>query len=201
MKLIKIFILFLAALSIGFGSYPQEVLADSDEMQVLALSDNRPSIVVCHEPGIIKAVKIFAVIIVVIKVMVPIMLSVTGIMNLGKAVVYEDDNNKINYELTISDYDKNKYSILLSHRPELFETYVDNNINLVFTGHAHGGQIRIPFIGGIIAPNQGLFPKYTSGIFTKNETNMIVSRGIGNSLFPFRINNNPELVIVELNNK
>jgi len=115
--------------------------------------------------------------------------------------VYEDDNNKINYELTISDYDKNKYSILLSHRPELFETYVDNNINLVFTGHAHGGQIRIPFIGGIIAPNQGLFPKYTSGIFTKNETNMIVSRGIGNSLFPFRINNNPELVIVELNNK
>ncbi|MBE6155314.1 MAG: hypothetical protein E7164_00985 [Firmicutes bacterium] len=92
MKLIKIFILFLAALSVGFGSYPQEVLADSDEMQVLALSDNRPSIVVCHEPGVIKAVKIFAVIIVVIKVMVPIMLIVTGIMNLGKAVVYEDDN-------------------------------------------------------------------------------------------------------------
>ena len=93
----------------------------------------------------------------------------------------------------------NSFKLLLSHRPELFETYVENDVDLVLTGHAHGGQIRIPFIGGLIAPDQGLFPKYTGGIFTKNNTYMIVSRGIGNSILPFRINNRPELVIITLN--
>ena len=104
----------------------------------------------------------------------------------------------INKELEISNYNKDLFSILLSHRPEVFRTYVENNIDLVLTGHAHGGQIRIPFIGGIVAPNQGLFPKYTSGLFTENNTNMIISRGIGNSIIPFRINNRPELVVITL---
>ena len=58
------------------------------------------------------------------------------------------------------------YTILLSHRPELFETYVNCGIDLVFAGHAHGGQFRLPFIGGVIAPNQGLFPKYDAGLYT-----------------------------------
>lgn len=111
------------------------------------------------------------------------------------------DSEKIKSELTESNYDKNSYSILLSHRPELFNTYVDNEIDLVLTGHAHGGQIRIPFIGGLVAPNQGLFPEYTSGTFKEENTSMIISRGIGNSIIPFRINNRPELVIVELKNK
>ena len=68
-------------------------------------------------------------------------------------------------------------------------------------GHAHGGQIRIPFVGGLIAPNQGIFPKYTSGKFVEDKTTMIVSRGIGNSILPFRINNRPELVVIKLKNK
>lgn len=76
---------------------------------------------------------------------------------------YETDENIIEFELDSIDYNKDNYTILLSHRPELFEIYVDNDINLVLTGHAHGGQIRIPFIVGLIAPNQGLFPKYTNG--------------------------------------
>ena len=109
-----------------------------------------------------------------------------------------DDSAIVNKELEISNYDNNLFSILLSHRPELFSTYVENNIDLVLSGHAHGGQIRIPFVGGIIAPNQGFFPKYTSGLFIENNTNMIVSRGIGNSVVPFRINNRPELVIITL---
>lgn len=111
---------------------------------------------------------------------------------------YMSDSKTINKELKISNYDDKLFSILLSHRPELFTTYEKNNIDLVLSGHAHGGQIRLPFIGGIVAPNQGLFPKYTSGIFTKNNTNMIVSRGIGNSIIPVRINNRPELVIITL---
>lgn len=95
--------------------------------------------------------------------------------------------------------DESGYTILLSHRPELFETYVDGGIDLVFSGHAHGGQFRLPFIGGLVAPNQGLFPKYDTGLYADGSTSMVVSRGIGNSIIPFRFNNRPEIVLVELN--
>lgn len=90
------------------------------------------------------------------------------------------------------------YNIVLSHRPELFDNYVSLGADLVLAGHAHGGQIRIPFIGGIVAPNQGFFPKYTEGIYHKLETDMVVSRGLGNSIIPIRINNTPELLIITL---
>ena len=91
------------------------------------------------------------------------------------------------------------FTILLSHRPEHFNVYQNKNIDLVLSGHAHGGQFRLPFLGGVIAPNQGLFPKYDAGIYTENGTTMIVSRGIGNSIIPVRINNRPEIIIIELN--
>lgn len=94
--------------------------------------------------------------------------------------------------------DKDDYTILLSHRPELFETYVNCGVDLVLSGHAHGGQFRLPFIGGLVAPNQGLFPQYDAGIYTKGDTNMIVSRGLGNSIIPIRFNNRPEIVLLEL---
>ena len=70
------------------------------------------------------------------------------------------------------------YTILLSHRPELFDLYVDTGMDLVFSGHAHGGQFRLPFVGGLVAPNQGFFPKYDAGQFTEENTTMIVSRGV-----------------------
>lgn len=91
------------------------------------------------------------------------------------------------------------FTMLLSHRPECFNVYQNKNIDLVLSGHAHGGQFRLPFLGGVIAPNQGFFPKYDAGIYTENGTTMIVSRGIGNSIIPLRINNRPEIVIIELN--
>ena len=72
------------------------------------------------------------------------------------------------------------------------------NIDLVLSGHAHGGQFRLPFIGGIAAPNQGLFPRYDGGMYSENNTTMIVSRGIGNSIIPVRFNNRPEIVSIEL---
>lgn len=92
------------------------------------------------------------------------------------------------------------YTILLSHRPELFDLYVDTEMDLVFSGHAHGGQFRLPFIGGLVAPNQGFFPKYDAGLFSEENTNMIVSRGVGNSIVPVRFNNRPEIILVTLNN-
>ena len=90
------------------------------------------------------------------------------------------------------------FTLLLSHRPELFEVYTDFNVDLVLSGHAHGGQFRMPFVGGVIAPNQGWFPEYETGLYTEGSTHMIVSRGIGNSLCPIRFNNRPEVILVEL---
>ena len=92
------------------------------------------------------------------------------------------------------------YTILLSHRPELFDVYVATGMDLVFSGHAHGGQIRVPFAGGLVAPNQGFFPEYDAGQFTEEKTTMIVSRGIGNSIIPVRINNQPEIIVATLHN-
>lgn len=90
------------------------------------------------------------------------------------------------------------FKILLSHRPELFDIYSDSDVDLVFSGHAHGGQFRLPFIGGLIAPDQGLFPKLTEGIHVNNNTSMVISRGLGNSVIPIRIFNRPELIVVSL---
>ena len=90
------------------------------------------------------------------------------------------------------------FSIMLSHRPEHYEVYKETGVNLVLSGHAHGGQFRIPFIGGLAAPNQGLFPKYDSGVYQAGEFAMVVSRGIGNSIMPIRFNNQPEVLIIEL---
>ncbi|MBR4990681.1 MAG: metallophosphoesterase [Oscillospiraceae bacterium] len=90
------------------------------------------------------------------------------------------------------------YRILLSHRPEWFSVYRDFDIDLTFSGHAHGGQFRFPFVGGLIAPNQGFFPEYDAGVFTDGECSMVVSRGLGASIIPLRIGNRPELVVAEL---
>ena len=97
--------------------------------------------------------------------------------------------------------ESDSFTLLLSHRPELFEIYVNNEVDLVLSGHAHGGQFRLPFVGGLVAPNQGLFPKYDAGLYTEENTNMIVSRGIGNSILPFRFNNRPEVILIELQSK
>ena len=90
------------------------------------------------------------------------------------------------------------YTVLLSHRPELFGVYCEYEADLVLSGHAHGGQFRIPFIGGLYAPDQGFFPEYDAGLYTDGKTNMLVSRGIGNSKIPIRFNNRPEVIAVEL---
>lgn len=90
------------------------------------------------------------------------------------------------------------YTVLLSHRPEWFEFYRDCGIDLVFSGHAHGGQFRIPCVGGFFGPNQGFFPKYDAGVFSEGNTNMVVSRGAGPSIIPLRIHNPPEILVAEL---
>ncbi len=93
-----------------------------------------------------------------------------------------------------------EYSLLLSHRPEYFDLYSKYSFDLVLSGHAHGGQWRIPgIINGLYAPSQGLFPDYTGGKYEMNGTTMIVSRGLAreSTRIP-RIFNRPELVIVDI---
>ncbi len=80
----------------------------------------------------------------------------------------------------------------------MFEDYCDAGAHLVLAGHAHGEQVRLPWLGGLYAPNQGILPEYDAGRFESGDTVMIVSRGLGNSAFPIRVNNPPELVVVEL---
>ena len=90
------------------------------------------------------------------------------------------------------------YTLLLSHRPDLLDLYAAHPVDLVLSGHAHGGQVRLPGIDGLYAPNQGVFPKLASGVHQQNGTTLIVSRGLGHNPFLFRVNNPPELVVVTL---
>lgn len=90
------------------------------------------------------------------------------------------------------------YTIILAHRPELFSSYAQTEADLVLVGHAHGGQIRLPFIGGLYAPGQGILPRYDAGTYRSGRTTMVVSRGLGNMVPVPRINNGPELVVVRL---
>ncbi len=91
------------------------------------------------------------------------------------------------------------YRILLAHRPELFDMYTAAGFDLTLAGHAHGGQIRLPIVGGLFAPGQGVLPEYTSGLYEQdNGARMVVSRGLGNSDFPVRLLNRPDVTLVVL---
>jgi len=90
------------------------------------------------------------------------------------------------------------FSILLSHRPERVSYYAGSRFDLVLSGHAHGGQIRIPgLLNGLYAPNQGFLPKYAGGVYDLGSSTMIVSRGLAKSFIP-RIFNPPEIVLVSV---
>ncbi len=112
-----------------------------------------------------------------------------------------DEGNVVKGEIIKAKFEMqpDTYNVLLSHRPEFLTEYADEQIHLVLSGHAHGGQVRLPFIGGLVAPNQGILPTYTAGLYEKQNTSMVVSRGLGNSIIPQRIFNRPELVVVQLN--
>ncbi len=96
---------------------------------------------------------------------------------------------------------KEGFTLLLAHRPELFAVYRAAGADLTLCGHAHGGQFRLPLVGGLIAPNQGLFPEYTAGLYREEGKCMVVSRGLGNSSIPIRLNNRPEVVKVVLHSR
>lgn len=111
---------------------------------------------------------------------------------------YRGDREIVNNILSNIKVNRSEFNILLSHRPEFIDIYSRYGYDLVFSGHAHGGQIRIPFLGGIWAPGQGFFPKYTQGKYAFENTTMVVSRGLGKSIVPTRIFNRPEIIVCKL---
>ena len=125
-----------------------------------------------------------------------------NITNLNNTSLLLEKNNEFINLVGVEDYNHFKNEDNLNHRNNFKETldemYVEAKYDLIFSGHAHGGQWRIPFIGGIYSPSQGFFPKYTNGKYIKENSTLIVSRGLGNSSFPIRINNPIELVLVTL---
>lgn len=115
-------------------------------------------------------------------------------------IAHLDYENIVNNKLKglIKD---NKFNILLSHRPEYFNIYKNHNVDLVFSGHTHGGQVKV-FNRGLYASEQGFLAKYAGGIFVSGNTTMVNSRGLGNN-FPFtmRVFNRPELIEINLVSK
>jgi len=109
-----------------------------------------------------------------------------------------DYNQSESMERAFRELDDIKiFKILITHRPERIETYKKYSFDLVLSGHAHGGQVRIPYlINGLYAPHQGLFPKYAGGIYTHGKLTHIVSRGLSVNFWRPRIFNPPELVVV-----
>lgn len=121
---------------------------------------------------------------------------VIGIPDIA-SVQYEEDIWRENlHELCAAHADT--FRIVLSHRPQYVNDYANEDLPLVLCGHAHGGQVRLPLIGGLYAPEQGVLPRYTAGKHTQNNTTMIVSRGLGNSGFPLRFGNRPEVGVITL---
>lgn len=102
------------------------------------------------------------------------------------------------FEACRAAIERGTFSVLVSHRPELVSAYADSGFDLVVSGHAHGGQMRIPFIAnGFYAPNQGFFPPFAGGLYELENTDLIVSRGLCKNEIP-RVFNPPEVVIIDI---
>jgi predicted MPP superfamily phosphohydrolase len=116
-------------------------------------------------------------------------------------------NNSSDYYFSLDKMNKvlgdnsSNFSVLLTHNPMYFDTYANWGADLTLSGHIHGGMIRLPFLRGVYSPERTFFPKYDSGLFTKENKSMIVSRGIGNGNLGFRFLNCPEIVTITLKKK
>lgn len=98
------------------------------------------------------------------------------------------------------EFKEDEFNVLLAHHPEMLYIYSKFNVDLVFSGHAHGGQITL-FGKALLAPDQGFFPIYSEGLYDMDDTQLVLSRGIGYSSFPIRIFCNPHLVYAHIKTK
>lgn len=106
--------------------------------------------------------------------------------------------NKEILDNLLKNINEEEFNVLLAHNPLLFEDYAKYKVDLTFSGHVHGGIIRLPMIGGVLSPNVSFFPKYSKGKYTIDNCNLIVSAGIGIGRWPIRILNNLDIPVVTL---
>jgi len=125
-------------------------------------------------------------------------IAIGGIEDPLSSTLEDEEAVEISVTSAFENIPEETFKILLSHRPEQFDVYARNGVDITFSGHAHGGQFRFPGLGGLISPGQGWFPKLTSGVHNKDGSSLVVSRGLGNSMMPVRIFNKPEIVVVTL---
>ncbi len=112
----------------------------------------------------------------------------------NKKQLYADDINS-----KLGTCHKDKYNILIGHNPDYFDEYAEWGADLVLAGHNHGGLVRLPILGGVISPRFNIFPKYDYGLFKKDKSIMILSNGLGAHTLKIRINNIPEIVVIDIN--
>lgn len=111
----------------------------------------------------------------------------------------EEADMKRLFRESFSDLDDSVFNVLLAHRPEMIDIYLQYDFDLILSGHTHGGQIRIPpLINGLFAPGQGAFPKYAGGSFNFEGKTLVVGRGLSFHRFIPRVFNPPEVVVVDV---
>lgn len=116
-------------------------------------------------------------------------------VNLFGASFFADYND---FEAIFKDINEDNYNILLSHSPNRPIKYLNTNTDLILSGHTHGGQVRLPFIGAIVAPGQGFFPKYDKGMMEFGNTTLYIDSGLGNSLYPIRLFNRVQITNITI---
>lgn len=125
-------------------------------------------------------------------------------ISVGGEIIYLcgiDDFYTGNYDIksALTNINKNNFTILLSHAPDVFIQNRNIDVDLILSGHTHGGQIRLPFIGAIVAPGQGFFPKYDKGLFDLNKTLLYIDSGVGTSHYPIRFLNRSQISLLIIN--
>lgn len=106
--------------------------------------------------------------------------------------------SKEEYDETVSGMNVDSYNILLSHSPKYPVNYSENKEDLIICGHTHGGQVRVPFIGAVVSPSEGFFPKYDKGIYDLGKTKLYIDSGLGTSALALRMFNRAQISNIDI---
>jgi len=129
------------------------------------------------------------------------LISISGVFDPLQAFIQQKNDAVFMTEQldSLTDRNRDSYSILLSHRPEYIHLFAEAGFDLTLSGHTHGGQIRLPYpLNGLYASGQGFFPRYSAGLYQQGQMHMVVSRGLHQSILRPRFFNRPEAVIIEI---